>query len=164
MEAPPATRAIARADEAATQRLAASVAAEARARDVIALAGPLGAGKTAFARFFLAALARRQGVAPPGEVPSPTFTLVQTYRLGRLAVWHFDLYRLARPDDAIELGLDEALAEGISLIEWPERLGFLLPRDRLEIALAYAAPDRPGARQASLTAHGAWRARIDHVA
>lgn len=164
LELLPATRAIALADEAATQRLAACVAAEARPRDVIALTGPLGAGKTAFARFFLAALARREGVAAPDEVPSPTFTLVQTYRLGSLAVWHFDLYRLARPDDAVELGLDEALAEGISLIEWPERLGRLLPRDRLEIALAYAASDRPEARLATLTGHGAWRLRIDHVA
>ncbi len=145
-------------------RLAAAVAGEVRARDVIALAGPLGVGKTAFARGFLAALARRRGVAPPAEVPSPTFTLVQSYAVGGIAVWHFDLYRLARPDDAVELGLDEALADGISLIEWPERLGGLLPRDRLEIALAYAGPDRPQARLAVLTGHGAWIDRVSRVA
>jgi tRNA threonylcarbamoyladenosine biosynthesis protein TsaE len=163
-ETAPEARQVPLADEAATLRLADAVAAEARARDVIALTGPLGVGKTAFARGFLGALARRRGVAPPAEVPSPTFTLVQSYALGGVCVWHFDLYRLARPDDAVELGLDEALAEGIALIEWPERLGRLLPRDRLEIALAYAGQDRPRARLATLTGHGAWSRRIAHVA
>jgi len=162
--APTETREIALADEAATARLADLVAGAARPRDVIALTGPLGVGKTAFARGFIAALARRRGAPPPPEVPSPTFTLVQTYALGGASVWHFDLYRLARPDDAVELGLDEALAEGISLIEWPERLGRLLPRDRLEIALAYDAEDRPQARRARLAGHGAWAGRIHDVA
>jgi tRNA threonylcarbamoyladenosine biosynthesis protein TsaE len=159
-----ASREVPLADEAATVRLAGRVAAAARVRDVIALSGPLGVGKTAFARGFLAALARRHGVAPPDEVPSPTFTLVQTYPLDGLTVWHFDLYRLARPDDAAELGLDEALADGISLIEWPDRLGRLLPRDRLEIALAYADPGRPQARLATLAGHGTWVPRIADVA
>ncbi len=61
-------------------------------------------------------------------MPSPTFTLVQTYEFPRATIWHFDLYRIERPEDALELGLDEALGEGIALIEWPERLGALLPR------------------------------------
>ena len=149
-------------DEAATLRLGEVLAALARPRDMIALRGPLGAGKTALARGFIAALARRHGMAPPGEVPSPTFTLVQIYGLGPVAVWHFDLYRIANPDDAIELGLDEALAEGISLIEWPERLGSRLPQDRLDLALAYGATD--GARVATLTGHGSWADRIADVA
>lgn len=150
------------ADEAATLRLGEALATRIGPRDVIALQGPLGAGKTAFARGLLAALARRHGVAPPSEVPSPTFTLVQTYALGPVTVWHFDLYRIADADDAIELGLDEALAEGISLIEWPDRLGARLPRDRLDLALAYGAAD--GARVATLTGHGSWAKRIADVA
>lgn len=149
-------------DEAATLRLGQILAARAAKRDVIALHGPLGAGKTAFARGFIAALARRHGVEPPAEVPSPTFTLVQTYALGPVAVWHFDLYRIANADDAVELGLDDALAEGICLIEWPDRLGPRLPKDRLDLALAYGASDR--ARVATLTGHGAWAERIADVA
>jgi len=148
------------ADLAATRRLAERVAAAARPGDVIALSGPLGVGKTEFARAFIRALARRHGKAPPDEVPSPTFTLVQTYDLGAVAVWHFDLYRLERPDDAAELGLDEALADGIALIEWPERLGGMLPRGRLDIALSYAGPGKPQAREAILTDRGDWRARL----
>jgi len=160
---PPArVRTLALPDEAATLRLGEILAAKAAKRDVIALHGPLGAGKTAFARGFLRALARRHGVEPPGEVPSPTFTLVQTYALGPVAVWHFDLYRISDADDAIELGLDEALAEGICLIEWPDRLGSRLSRDRLDLALAYGATDR--ARIATLTGHGAWAERIADVA
>ena len=76
--------------------------------------------------------------APP-EVPSPTFTLVQTYEFPRAAIWHFDLYRIERPDDAYELGIEEALAEGIALIEWPERLGALLPEGRIEVHLRFGA-------------------------
>lgn len=148
------------ADLDATRDLAAGVAALARPGDVIALSGPLGVGKTEFARAFIRALARRHGAKPPAEVPSPTFTLVQTYDLGAVSVWHFDLYRLERPEDAAELGLDEALAEGVSLIEWPERLGALLPRGRLDIALSYAEADKPEARVAALHAQGDWGARL----
>ena len=150
------------ADEAATLRLGDALATTARPRDVIALQGPLGAGKTAFARGFIAALARCQGVELPSEVPSPTFTLVQTYAFGPVAVWHFDLYRISNADDAIELGLDEALAEGICLIEWPDRLGPRLPKDRLDLALAYGPTDQ--ARVATLTGHGSWAERIADVA
>jgi tRNA threonylcarbamoyladenosine biosynthesis protein TsaE len=143
-------------DEAATHALAGRLAAEARLGDVIALAGELGAGKTSFARAFVRAL----GVAE--EVPSPTFTLVQTYDTSRGTVWHFDLYRLARPDDAYELGLEEALGDGITLIEWPERLGSLLPRERLDIRLAMGAT--PEGRQAILRAAPSWTARLAKVA
>jgi len=157
------SRRLSLADLAATRRFAAGVAATARPGDAIALSGPLGVGKTEFARAFIRALSRRHGKAPPDEVPSPTFTLAQTYDLGAVAVWHFDLYRLERPGDAAELGLDEALAGGIALIEWPERLGGLLPRDRLDIALSFAGRDRPEAREAIITAHGDWGARLSHV-
>lgn len=133
-------------DLAATERLAARLAEHARAGDVIGLEGALGAGKTALARGFISA---RLG---PTEVPSPTFTLVQIYEGDGFSIWHFDLYRLAKPEEAEELGLEEALATGIVLIEWPERLGESAPADRLVVRLE---PGRgPGARRAQLIAHG----------
>ena len=144
-------------------RLAAALASVAQRRDVITLNGPLGVGKTAFARAFIGALAARQKVEAPSEVPSPTFTLVQTYRLGGLAVWHFDLYRLARPEDALELGIDEAFAEAVTLIEWPDRLGRQLPENRLDVVLSFEHPDHPEARRAVLTGHGTWTERMPHV-
>ncbi len=117
------------ADEAATGALARKVAHIARPRDVITLAGTLGAGKTAFARAFITA----QGGGE--EVPSPTFTLLQVYDAADGTIYHFDLYRLEAPEDAFEIGIEDAFAEGISLIEWPDRLGRYLPRERLDITI-----------------------------
>lgn len=142
---------VALADEAATAGLAARLAPLLRRGDVVALAGDLGAGKTSFARALLRALGHR------GEVPSPTFTLVQVYELPCGPVWHVDLYRLAAPDEALELGIEEAFAEAITLIEWPERLGALLPADRLDIALEFAGGD---ARRATISAGDSWHARV----
>src|SRR4029077_12412323 len=133
-------------DDAATAAFAARISALAEIGDVIALKGDLGAGKTTFARAFIRA---RGGTE---EVPSPTFTLVQIYVLGPAAIWHFDLYRLKSSDEAWELGIEDAFSEGISLIEWPERLGPLLPQHRLEITLLFA--DAPLARRAVLDAGG----------
>lgn len=144
-------------DEAATARLAAVIARAARPGDVIALHGDLGAGKTAFARGFIAACAAAEG-APAEEVPSPTFTLVQTYPFRCLVVHHFDLYRIDRPEDARELGLEEAIAGGVALIEWPERLGPLLPAERLDVTLAFAAD--PDARDATLSGSEDWMRRL----
>ena len=141
------------ADERATSSLAARLAARARQGDVIALAGPLGSGKTSFARAFIAA---RSGA--PQEVPSPTFTLVQVYAAGGPPIWHFDLFRLAAPEEAWELGIEDAFADGISLIEWPERLGPLLPAERLEIALAFA--ETIEARIATIAPSPSWEARV----
>jgi tRNA threonylcarbamoyladenosine biosynthesis protein TsaE len=135
-------------DAEATMALGARLAAAARGGDVLALWGELGSGKTTLARGFLHAL----GLAE--EVPSPTFTLVQVYDLSP-PVWHFDLYRLTRADEVWELGLEQALAEGIALIEWPERLGTLLPADRLDVALSIDGD----ARRAELTPHGTRIAR-----
>ena len=142
-------------DEAATAAFAARVSALAAAGDVIALKGDLGAGKTSFARAFI----RSRGAVE--EVPSPTFTLVQVYELAGAAIWHFDLYRLKSAEEAWELGIEDAFSEGISLIEWPERLGSLLPRYRLEITFHYG--DLPDARRAALDGGGDWPERLSGI-
>jgi tRNA threonylcarbamoyladenosine biosynthesis protein TsaE len=111
-------------DEATTEQLGATLAARLKPRDIVGLRGPLGSGKTTLARAILRAAAGDPGLI----VPSPTFTLVETYDTPRGPFWHFDLYRLERPEQVFELGWEEALADGIVLIEWPERLGDLLPR------------------------------------
>ena len=120
------------ADEAATARLAAAFAHGLRAGDVVCLEGDLGAGKTAFARAAVRALIGN----PDEEVPSPTFTLVQTYPTPAGTVWHFDLYRLSGPDEVFELGGEEATAGGIVLVEWPGRLGRLVPARRIDVTIA----------------------------
>ncbi|MFC3134231.1 tRNA (adenosine(37)-N6)-threonylcarbamoyltransferase complex ATPase subunit type 1 TsaE, partial [Microbaculum marinum] len=125
--------------------------------DVVLLAGDLGAGKTAFARALIRAVADDAGL----EVPSPTFTLVQTYDLPRLAIAHVDLYRLGDPAELDELGLDEHA--GLILAEWPERAPDRFPADRLEVRLEVDAED-PGARTARLTAHGDWTDRLARIA
>ena len=154
MTPPPSIRERLLPDEAATAALAGRVARAARPRDVLALWGDLGAGKTTFARAFVAA---RAGEAV--EVPSPTFTLVQTYDLPGGPVWHFDLYRLADPEDVWELGWEEALAEAIVLVEWPVRLGALLPDERLDIRLS--AGESADSRRAVLEGRGGWAARLE---
>lgn len=143
-------------DEAATAALAARLAALARAGDVIALKGELGAGKTSFARAFIRA---RGGTE---DVPSPTFTLVQVYEIGETCVWHFDGYRLRDPAEAWELGIEDAFQDGISLIEWPDQFGALLPQRRLHIALLPGAA--PTARRAVLDAGPEWKARLCRIA
>lgn len=144
-------------DQAATAALAARLAPLVVPGDVLALEGPLGVGKTTFARALLDALARAQGQEPE-EVPSPTFTLVQTYERVPAPVWHLDLYRLEKPEEAYELGLEEALGAAILLIEWPERLGPLLPEERLELIFDFA--EEEGARRLALVGHRAWADRL----
>jgi len=144
-------------DESATAALARCLAPLARRGDVIALFGDLGTGKTSFARAFVNALPRPSGGVAE-EVPSPTFTLVQVYERTPAPVWHFDLYRLSHAEEIHELGFEEALAEGISLIEWPERLGALLPTYRLAIRFAFA--DGGAARRVTLEGGGSWPARL----
>lgn len=123
---------------------------------MIALKGDLGAGKTTFARAFIHA----RGAAE--DVPSPTFTLVQVYETAGAAVWHFDLYRLTTTEEAWELGIEEAFASGIALVEWPERLGSQMPQHRLEITLEFA--DAPEARRAVVRGGAEWRARLAEIA
>ena len=139
------------ASEKDTLALGAALATQTRRGDVIALAGPLGAGKTTLARGFIQKL-----TTGDEEVVSPTFTLVQVYDTADVPIWHFDLYRLTKADDAQELGFAEAFATGISLIEWPERLGALLPTARLEVALS----SRGSGRQADLSGGPGWAERI----
>jgi tRNA threonylcarbamoyladenosine biosynthesis protein TsaE len=149
-------------DEAATAALAQRLAGLARPGDVIALAGDLGSGKTSFARAFIRSLplgdAAVGDAAEGDEIPSPTFTLVQIYHRRPAPVWHFDLYRLERPEEAYELDLEDALAGAISLIEWPERLGGLLPAERLDVRLFFA--EDAGGRRVELLGHGGWAARL----
>ena len=123
-------------DLAATERLGRALAALLRPGDVVALFGDLGAGKTTLARALIRALPGPEGSAEE-EVPSPTFTLVQIYERVPAPVWHFDLYRIEDPEEVHELGLSEALAEGITLIEWPERLGARLPEGALCVTLGF---------------------------
>ena len=147
----------------ATMAFAGRLALVARAGDVIALSGALGMGKTTFARGFINALAATCG-QPPEEVPSPTFTLVQTYPFPPFVVYHIDLYRIERPHDAFELGLEEAFADGVSLVEWPDRLGPHLPAERLEIVFL-PGPDEAGpeSRTLRLDVPDGWRPRITEV-
>jgi tRNA threonylcarbamoyladenosine biosynthesis protein TsaE len=122
---------------AATEALGAALAALARPGVVFALAGPLGAGKTCLARGLIGALTPDAAE----EIVSPTFTLVQTYDTATGTVWHFDLYRLKREDEVLELGFEDATAE-ICIVEWPERLGRYLPRDRIDVTLSHVGTER----------------------
>ncbi len=137
-------------DLSATEALAARLAALARPGDALLLSGPLGAGKSAFARGFLRALLGDPGL----EVPSPSYTLVQSYALpGGGQAHHFDLYRLDGPADLRELGWEDATAD-IVVVEWPERLGALAPPGALRLALE---PIDDDARKAVLSG---WEGRL----
>jgi tRNA threonylcarbamoyladenosine biosynthesis protein TsaE len=141
----------------ATIRLGALLARHLRPADVVALHGDLGAGKTELAR----AVIRAAAGDPTLIVPSPTFTLVEVYETPRGSIWHFDLYRIETPAQVWELGLEEALADGITLVEWPERLGRLLPAERLDLSLEIVAGDT---RRARLKATPDWSARLSTLA
>lgn len=138
-------------DEATTALLGNDLAAALRPGDVVALRGDLGAGKTALARAIIRALAAK----PDLEVPSPTFTVVQSYD-ARFPVAHYDLYRVTSAEELEELGLDEATSSGVVLIEWPERAGDLLPANSIEIELS----EEGAGRDARISASGPAADRI----
>lgn len=152
-------------DLAATAAFARELAAVLRRGDIVALSGDLGSGKTTLARAVIEALAGRFQ-SPREEVPSPTFTLVQTYDFPGLSVWHFDLYRIDNPDEAAELGIEDAFSSALSLIEWPERLGPYLPPEHLSIELEYGPGENTNGefRRARVTAPPAWRPRLASLA
>ena len=118
-------------DDAATTRLGAALAGLLQAGDTLLLHGPIGAGKTHLARALIQA---RVGWLE--DVPSPSFTLVQTYLANGVEIWHADLYRLSSPDEVWELGLDDAFSTAICLIEWPDRLGNFAPANAVSIRLS----------------------------
>lgn len=113
--------------------------------DVILLEGSIGAGKSFFARALISTL-----LIEPEDIPSPTFTLVQTYDAAEFEIWHCDLYRLTTPFEAQELGLEEAFETALCLVEWPDRLGDLTPQDALVLTLEVT--DTLQARRATLHA------------
>jgi tRNA threonylcarbamoyladenosine biosynthesis protein TsaE len=137
------------ADEAATAALGAALGTVARAGDVITLSGPLGVGKTALARGLLAALGH------DGEVPSPTFAIVQPYDTLPLPVWHADLYRIEQPQELDEIGLDCA-EEGLLLVEWPDRAGQQAWPNALRLIFDFADD---GARRLTADVPPAWEGR-----
>ena len=147
-------------DLSATQKLGTLLADGLTAGDIISLSGPLGAGKSALARSIIIS-------ANPNEtdVPSPTFSLVQTYELADgTPLWHLDLYRIEAPEDAMQLGLDDAFVDAVCLIEWPDRLKNFLPKSTLSIHL-YLAPDddADGVRFADIIAPPKWSERIQAI-
>lgn len=138
--------------ETDTDTLAQRIAPILRAGDVLLLEGDIGAGKTAFSRALIRA---RLGYAE--DVPSPTFTLVQTYE-DDVDIWHCDLYRLTHPDEAIELGLDEAFETAICLIEWPDRLADLAPKSALTLRFVAADP-----HQVTFVGSTDWETRLGAI-
>lgn len=140
-------------NEAATLALGEGLGRVLRAGDVVLLQGPLGAGKTTLARGLISSLTDET------EIVSPTFTLVQTYAADAFDIWHFDLYRLEDVDAVWELGIEEALETGVSLIEWPERLGRYAPEEALTLSLDIQG----GARIATLTGSADWTERLHEL-
>jgi tRNA threonylcarbamoyladenosine biosynthesis protein TsaE len=122
--------------EEETAAVAAEFAATLTPRSIIALHGTLGAGKSVFAR----ALIRRLTQIPDIEVPSPTFTLVQTYEFPLGTIWHFDL--LTHPDEIFELGWEDALSDGLIILEWPQRLAHYLPARTLNVLMGGEGNER----------------------
>ena len=143
-------------NESETGLLAAQLANVSGTGDIIGLIGDLGAGKTAFARAFINA---RGGDV---EVPSPTFTIVQVYEFSDVTVYHFDLYRIEETEELLELGIEDAFTDGISLIEWPDRMDTYLPSDRLDIIFSSVLSQ--SARQVTLVGYGEnWINRLVQV-
>lgn len=147
-------------DEFATRRLAIDVANGLQPGDLVTLSGDLGAGKTTFARAVIRYLADSEKI----EVPSPTFTLLQTYDLPRFQLAHADLYRTSDPGELVELGFEELPEGTVTLLEWPDRAGGALPPDRLDIALTLAPKLKLQFRHALVTGYGSFAPRVQRMA
>ena len=140
-----------------TAALAVRLGACLKPGDTLLLEGPIGAGKTHFARSLI-----QSRLPLPEDVPSPTFTLVQTYDADGVEIWHADLYRLGQPDEVVELGLTDAFETAICLVEWPDRLGKLAPQSAL--TLQFATTDDEDARVLDVTwSDPAWTPRLKDV-
>ena len=146
-------------DEAALGRLASKLVLVLHPGDCVTLSGELGAGKTTFARALIGHIWGAGAEAE--EIVSPTFALAETYPTPRMEIAHFDCFRLERPGEAEELGIEEALEGALVLIEWPERIAELLPADRLGVRLE---EEETGARRISLEGHGTWEGRLERFA
>ena len=138
----------------ATRNLANALAPLLRPGDIVTLEGSIGIGKTTFIRALLETLGCTE------EVPSPTFNLLHTYELGSVTFWHFDLFRIERLPDVYELGIEDALENGICLIEWPKIMAKLLPTERLELEFFYQGEY---SRRVSLRGEEAWKQRLRKV-
>ncbi|PJI42017.1 tRNA (adenosine(37)-N6)-threonylcarbamoyltransferase complex ATPase subunit type 1 TsaE [Ferrovibrio sp.] len=141
-------------DEAATAALGMLLADRLQPGDAILLDGALGVGKTCFARALIRHLSGNET-----EVPSPSFNLVLTYDIPQGMLWHFDLYRIGNPRELDELGLDDALRDGVTLVEWPDRLGSQAPAGALTVSLSLLT-DAAGPRRADLTGNADWATRL----
>lgn len=125
--------------------------------DALLLSGPVGAGKSHFARTMIRSL-----LAHDEDIPSPTFTLVQTYHGKAGYIWHADLYRLSDTLEVVELGLTEAFSDAICIVEWPDRLGSLAPSNALRVAFSMTANQQEREAQISWQA-GSWDRRLETV-
>jgi N-acetylmuramate 1-kinase len=150
---------VALASEQGTERLVIDIAAALEPGDLVTLSGDLGAGKTTFARTMIRTLADNPDIA----VPSPTFTLIQTYDLPRFPVVHADLYRLEGPGELAELGFDDLPKDAVVLLEWPDRAAGFLPPDRLDVTFTLDLKAGPQARNARITGYGAFAARAERI-
>lgn len=122
--------------EQQTKLLAETFAKIAKKGDVFALFGTLGAGKSVFSRYFI------QKLTDATDVPSPTFTLLQTYEAPDFEIYHYDMYRLKSPDEAYELNIEEAFFGAVSLVEWPEKILPLLPKDVWKVTISVCGTER----------------------
>jgi tRNA threonylcarbamoyl adenosine modification protein YjeE len=147
-------------DEHATRRLAFDIANSLQPGDFVSLSGDLGAGKTSFARALIRYLAGDNSL----EVPSPTFTLVQSYDLPQFTLVHADLFRLSGSAELAELGFDDLPENAVVLLEWPDRAAGFLPPDRLDIALTLSPKLKLEFRHARLTGYGSFGPRVDRMA
>lgn len=147
-------------DETATLRLMVDIASTLEPGDMLTLSGDLGAGKTTFARAMIRYLAGDESI----EVPSPTFTLMQTYDLPRFSVVHADLYRVSSTAELIELGFDDLPDDAVVVVEWPDRAADLLPPNRLDVSLTLAPKLKPEFRHARVTGYGTFAPRVDRIA